>query len=183
MKKFLQWMGGAVQSSRVQLAAMLALVAAAVMDLIPKESLGLAALLGTTTGQMANNTRFYISSGSPTSYLEIGNVKSGTFMDGSSGEVDFTNLASTWKEKKLGLPDGGVVTLELDTDFGDVGQAAALAAKNARGLCDLKVVLPGGTTPTITMQGFVRKFNAQTGVDAAVKSSLEFMVTGPVAMA
>lgn len=137
----------------------------------------------TTTAQLANGTVLSISSGSPTEYSVIGNVKSFQIMTGANPTVEVTNLASVAKEFLNGLPDNGVVSFEVDTDFGDAGQAKALAAKESRIVCDFKVVLPGGTTPTITMRGYVQKFDLQGGVDAAAKSTVEIRVTGPVARA
>lgn len=161
------------------------LLLGAYMGVLPADVAAGATMAGvalTSSAQLGNGTLVYISRGSPTSYLLIGNVRDVKFLDGSSAEIDVTNLSSTWKEKKLGLPDGGTVTFKCDTDFGDVGQAALLAAKNAREKCDLKIVLPGGTTPTAEMEGYVRKFNAGTSVDNPVSSDVEFLVTGPVTL-
>lgn len=145
----------------------------------PQDAALVGAALTTSTAQLGNGTILKISVGSPTSFLVIGNAHDITFNNGTSAEVDVTNLTSTWKEFLLGLPDGGTVTATIDTDLGDVGQAAAYAAKNARTACDLQIILPGGTTPTAQCRGFVKKFDFNTGVDAPVRTSFEFRVTGP----
>jgi hypothetical protein len=139
-------------------------------------------LLTTSSARLANGTVLQISVGSPSSFITVNNVTDITFMDGSAAEVDVTNLTSDWKERLLGLPDGGVVPFNVHTDFGDAGQAAAITAKNNRVKCQFKVVLPGGTTPTITFEGYVRKFNGNVAVDSPIKSNSEILVTGPVTL-
>jgi hypothetical protein len=174
MKKFFKKYG-------MQLAFVAVVIAAAA---IFDPSIALASLLATTsTAQLGNGTIIQISVGSPTGFITIGNARDVKFLDGTSQEVDVTNLTSTWKEKRLGLPDGGTVTFKVDTDFGDPGQAACLVAKNSRTICDFKIILPAGTTPNVTFLGYVKKFNAGTSVDNPVQSDVEFLVTGPVSMA
>lgn len=136
-----------------------------------------------STARLANGTLIQISVGSPSSYLTIGNAKGFTVMNGTSPEIPVTHLGSDAQEFLIGLPDNGTVSFEVDTNFGDLGQAAALAAKEANPptRCDFKVVLPGGTTPNIAFEGFVKKFDVAGQVDGSIKSMLEIRVTGAVA--
>lgn len=158
-----------------------ALVALAAVFLEP--SLAVAGLLLTTsTARLANGTILQISVGSPTSYVTINNVTDITFMDGAAAEIDVTNLTSDWMERLLGLPDGGTCPFNVHTDFGDAGQAAAIVAKNNRTRCNFKITLPGGTTPTINFEGYVRKFNGAVAVNSPVKTNSEILVTGPVTL-
>jgi hypothetical protein len=140
-------------------------------------------LLTTSSARLANGTTLQIALGSPTSYVTINNVTDITFMDGSAAEVDVTNLTSDWKERLLGLPDGGVVPFNVHTDFGDAGQAAAITAKNNRTRCRFRITLPGGTTPTIEFEGYVRKFNGNVAVDSPIRTNSEILVSGPVTLA
>jgi hypothetical protein len=139
-------------------------------------------LLTTTTAQLGNGTTLQVSLGSPTSLVSVANVNNITFMDGTSAEVDASNLTSTWKERLLGLPDAGVVQFELQTDLSDPGQSALLTAKNTRTKCTFKITLPGGPTPNATFDGYVRKFNVNASLDAVVKTQCELLVTGPVTL-
>lgn len=171
---------------RWQLLAVLALVLGTCAGLIdPAVGVGTMLLMPatTTTGQLGNGTILRISAGSPTSYLVINNARNVSFDTGSSAKVDMTNMTSDWKEFLLGLPDPGSLTFEVDTNFGDAGQAALRAARVARTRCDFQVQLPGGTTPTATMQGFVAKFPVETGVDAPVKTQVEVFLSGPITLA
>jgi hypothetical protein len=138
----------------------------------------------TTTGQLGNGTQVKVSAGSPTgTYSTVGNCRNVDFDTGSSAKIDMTNLSSSWKEFLLGLPDPGSLTFEVDTDFGDAGQAVLRSARVNRTRCDFQVVLPAGTTPTASMQGFVCKFPISTSVDNPVKTQVEVYLTGPITLA
>lgn len=167
---------------RLQLSLALVLLAGVMVGLIdPALAMGAGMALTTTTGQLANGTVVQVSAGSPTAFVVVNNVDNVNFDTGSSAKVDMTNLTSSWKEFLLGLPDPGSLTFDLDTDFADAGQAALRAARIARTKCDFKVVLPGGPTPTFTMIGYVMKFPLALGVDKSVKTSVECLITGPIA--
>lgn len=160
--------------------ALLAGVSLGIVDPVTASALGMAL---TTTGQLSNGTKLYVSQGSPTSLVEVGNARNIEFDTGTSAKVDMTNLSSEWKEFLLGLPDPGSLTFEVDTNFGDVGQAALRSARINRTKCDFRVVLPGGTTPTADMQGFVAKFPVTVGAnDAPIRTSVECYLTGPITL-
>lgn len=172
-----------MKENRLQLilaGMMLAFVAFGVLD--PATAMAGGMLL-TTTGQLGNGTVVQVSSGSPTSLVTIGNCRNVEFDTGSSAKVDMSNMSSSWKEFLLGLPDPGSLTFDVDTDFGDAGQATLRAARISRVRCDFKVILPGGTTPNASMQGFVSKFPVTTSVDNPVKTSVECFLTGPITLA
>lgn len=163
-----------------------AVLLAACAGIIDPASASMAGLMLATTAKLATGTVLRISAGSPTSYLVIGNAKSFTAMDGTNQEVDATNFASTAKEFLMDITDNGTVQFEVDTDFGNVGQAAAVAAKEAvpPTLCSFQVALPSSmTTPTLTFDGYVKKFNVSGQVGQIVKSMIEIRVTGPVVRA
>lgn len=160
--------------------ALLAGVGFGFIDPVTASAMGMAA---TTTGQLSNGTRLYVSAGSPTSYVEIGNARNIEFDTGTSAKVDMTNLTSEWKEFLLGLPDPGSLTFEVDTNFGDAGQAALRSARINRTRCNFRVVLPSGTTPTATMEGFVAKFPVAIGAnDSPIKTQVEAYLTGPIVL-
>lgn len=136
-----------------------------------------------STAQLGTGTQIQVSTGSPTTYIAVANCKNVAFMDGSNNVVDVTHFLSAAKEKRIGLPDNGKVTFEVSTDFGDAGQAALIAAKNARTRMEVKIILPSGTTPNVTLFGYCVKYNVNTAVDAEVKSSVEIEVDGATVLA
>ena len=115
------------------------------------------------------------------SLTAIGNIKTFTGFDGSSSEIDVTNLNSTAKEYRLGLEDNGQFAIELDRDFADAGQTALLAARDAQTGKSFKLVLPNGENATFT--GFVKKFSMAGGVDQIVKGSADIRISGAVVWA
>lgn len=133
-----------------------------------------------STAISAQGTTFAIdtaSSGSPT-YTTIANVKTFSGFDGSSSEIDVTNLSSTAKEYRLGLEDNGQFTIDLDRDLSDAGQTALLAARDSQAAKGFKLLLSNGTYATFT--GYVKKFSMSGGVDQVVKGACDIRISGAV---
>lgn len=127
----------------------------------------------------------YTSGGTatPVTYTAVANVKSADGFDGAASELDTTNLASTAKEKKLGLVDNGGISLELHQDNSDAGQVALRAKQVSGAITDFKLILPSGSLPTASFQGFVKKMSTNTGVDALVTTAIGITISGPVTWA
>lgn len=133
-----------------------------------------------STAIRAQGTIFAIDtsvSGGPT-YTAIKNIKSFSGMDGSSSEIDVTNLDSPAKEYRVGLEDNGQFNIELDRDMSDIGQTALLAARDSQESKLFKLSLSNGVFATFT--GFVKKFSLSGGVDAVVKGSVDIRISGSV---
>lgn len=129
----------------------------------------------------------YTSGGTATNgtYSTIGNARKISGLDGSSPEIDITNLASTFEEFLLGLPVGGGLSIDLDLDNADAGQAAARAAQQANPPLKkgFKVILPAGTTPTISFNAFVKKFSVDLNTNDAARASIDLRITGGYTLA
>lgn len=108
----------------------------------------------------------------------IGNLISFSGMDGSSAEIDVTNLVSTSKEYRLGLRDNGSFSIELDRDLADAGQVALLAAQASSKATPFALALSDGNTATFT--GFVKKFSMSGGVDQVIKGSCDIRISGDI---
>lgn len=117
----------------------------------------------------------------PVTYTKISNVKSFTGLDGSAAELDKTNLDSTFKEIAPGIPDAGMVSVELDSDENDPGQIAARAAYQATQTKPFKLTLANGKV--IGFNAFVKKFSSAGGVDALSKTSMDLRISGPYTIA
>lgn len=135
----------------------------------------------TSSAVSAQGTTFAIDTGggSPT-WSSIANIKDFSGLDGSAGEIDVTNLASSAKEFRLGLVDNGQFSFNLDTDLTDAGQAALRTHWLAGSVASFKLTLPGTTMHIFAFSGYVRKFTIAGGVDAVVKSSCEIKISGAV---
>lgn len=120
-------------------------------------------------------------SATPVTYTKISNLKTFSGMDGTTGEIDVTNMDSQAKEFVAGLQDNGQFTIEVDQDLSDAGQLALLAAKTAAATKNFKLTLPNGKVGSFA--GFVKKFGVSGGVDQVVKAPCDIRISGPVTWA
>ncbi|MBK7082288.1 MAG: phage tail protein [Betaproteobacteria bacterium] len=125
----------------------------------------------------------YTSGGTatPVTYTAIGNIKTiGDFESGSASEIDVTNLASTAKEKRLGLVDNGGFSLGIHHSNADAGQAAMQARRLDGAAVNMKIILPSGTTPTASFSALVKKFSKNAAVDGVVEGTADVTVNGAI---
>lgn len=128
----------------------------------------------------------YTSGGTatPATYTAIANIKSiSDFESGSASEIDVTNLASTAKEKRLGLVDNGGFSLGIHHSNADPGQAALTARRADGAAVNMKVILPSGTTPTASFSALVKKFSKNAAVDGVVEGTVDITVNGAITWA
>ncbi|MBK7082352.1 MAG: phage tail protein [Betaproteobacteria bacterium] len=128
----------------------------------------------------------YTSGGTatPATYTAIANIKSiSDFESGSASEIDVTNLASTAKEKRLGLVDNGGFSLGIHHSNADAGQAALTARRADGAAVNMKVILPSGTTPTASFSALVKKFSKNAAVDGVVEGTVDITVNGAITWA
>ena len=123
----------------------------------------------------------YTSGGTATSvaYTEIGEVIDWEGPGGSASVIDKTHLASTAKEKMIGLRDEGQFTFSLNAAFGDLGQQAIRASRNARSLKGYKITYSDSTVQSF--DGYALEFSTSGGVDDKVNASATIEITGEVA--
>lgn len=121
------------------------------------------------------------ASATPTTYTAIGNVKSiSEFESGSASEIDVTNLASTAKEKRLGLVDNGGFSLAIHHSNADAGQTQAQARRLDGAAVNMKIILPSGSTPTASFSALIKKFSKNAAVDGVVEGAIDVTVNGAV---
>lgn len=125
----------------------------------------------------------YTSGGTatPQTWTTIANVKTFTGPDGAATVIDVSNLLSTAKEKRMGLPDEGNFSFEIDLDTLDVGQLAMMTARSAQTQKQFKLTLPNSSTATFS--GYVTKIAPSGGVDAVLKRAVEIAITAAVTWA
>jgi hypothetical protein len=107
---------------------------------------------------------------SPIAYTEVGQVQSISGPDGSTGEIDVTNLASTIKEFVPSLPDMGSVSCEASFDYADsTNQQAAISADFlAQTTGDWQIRLSDSPRTVISFRGFPNAYATSIGVDDKV---------------
>jgi hypothetical protein len=120
---------------------------------------------------------------SPTSFTTIANVIDVSGPGGSASVIDITNLASVAREKRMGLPDEGQVTFNVQLDPDNATHQAVRDARKNRTECQFRLTLTDSTPTTLTFNGFVLNFSVSLAVDDVVKASITIEVNGAVAWA
>jgi hypothetical protein len=119
-----------------------------------------------------------------TTYTSVGGITGISDIEsGETPDIDVSDLDSTIKEYIAGLADNGSFTLALNFALSNAGQAVVQARRNDGATVAMKVVLPSGTTPTASFNGFVKKFSKNFNVDAARTGSVTVRVTGSITWA
>lgn len=121
--------------------------------------------------------------GSPTDFQTINNVTDFSGPGGQASVIDVSNLASTRREKKMGLPDEGQFTLNLNWDPDDTVHQALRTARNNRTRVEFQVTLTDGTPAVATFFGYVLGIALSGAVDGVVKASVTIEIDGAVAWA
>jgi len=114
----------------------------------------------------------------------VGEVKSISGPSGSAGVIDITHLASLAKEKMIGLPDEGQITLEMNLATTSNSQMKMRVDRAARTMKAWVLKLADSTADGPKMRlkanGYVTGFSISGGVDDVVKCSATIEITGAV---
>lgn len=122
---------------------------------------------------------FLSDDASPEVFTEVGQVISISGPDGSTGETDVTNLASTIKEFVPSLPDMGSVACEASWDHATTANnhAAINTAFLAQATKHWQIRLSDSPRTVIDFQGFPNAFSTSIGVDDKVGLSFSIRIT------
>lgn len=121
-----------------------------------------------------------VATGSPNAQVNIGNVIGIKGPGGAASVIDVTNLDSSAKEKLMGLPDEGQVTLDINYDPDNATHIVLRAARRARTRCEFVITLTDSTATTLHFFAYVLSFSMDISVDQAVKVSVTLEVDGAV---
>jgi hypothetical protein len=114
---------------------------------------------------------------SPEIFTEIDQVSNISGPDGSTGETDVTNLASTIKEFVPSLPDMGAVSCEASWDPKLASHAAISADFLAQTTGNWEVRLSNSPRTIIAFTGFPNSFSTSIGVDEKVNLSFSVRIS------
>ena len=120
---------------------------------------------------------------SPTSFQTIGNIIDITGPGGAASVIDITNLASTAREKRMGLPDEGQVTFNVQLDPDNATHQLLRDARKNRQESQFRITLTDTTPTTLSFNGFVLNFSITIAVDDVVKAAITVEVNGAVVWA
>ena len=111
-------------------------------------------------------------------WLSIANVKTFNGFDGQNSEIDKSHLRSGAKEFAPGLEDFGNISMTVDNDDDDPGQAACRQSKSKRQIKAFQIVLPNNNKRSF--KGYVRQFTENAAVDGMYGGNLQVRITGVV---
>ena len=97
---------------------------------------------------------------------------------GEASEEDVSTLASTAKEKRLGLVDEGSFSIDALYDPSDIGQASMLAARTSGAVREMVITLSSGDIATFN--SLIKSAPIDGSVDESVKCSYSISITGPI---
>jgi acetylornithine deacetylase/succinyl-diaminopimelate desuccinylase-like protein len=120
---------------------------------------------------------------SPTSFSTIVNVTDFSGPGGQASVIDITNLASTAREKRMGLPDEGQLTFNVNLDPDAATHTTIRDARAQREKCEFRITLTDSTPTTLTFFGYVLGFVVSGAVDDVVKAAITVEIDGAVAWA
>lgn len=119
--------------------------------------------------------------GSPEIFTTIAEI---TNWDGPGGQakvIPATHLQSTAIEKKMGLPDEGQFTFDVNFIPGDSTQRALRTDRQNKTLRNFRVVYTDIGLSQDNFSAYVLAFKTNGETDGVVKGSITLEISGPVA--
>ena len=113
----------------------------------------------------------------------VGEIKSISGPTGSAGVLDITHLGSTAKEKMMGLPDEGQVTLEVNFGYSTSGndkQKDMIADRKARTKRQWGILFPDVSSSLARGDGYITGFAITGSVDNILSANITVEIDGPV---
>ena len=120
---------------------------------------------------------------SPEVFTAVGEVKEIGGPSGSAPVIDVSNLSSVKREKIMGLPDEGQITLSLNYDGDDAQQDALRAARTARTATNFQIVTSNSPPETLSFTAYVLEFSLNFAVDEVVGLTVTLEIDGAVTFA
>ncbi len=133
-----------------------------------------------TAAISSQNTRIQIGNGAGTEvFTDIGEIRSFNGPGGQANVIDATNLASTAREKLMGLADEGQLSLDISYVPTDVQHRQLLADRRDKVKRNFKIIF--SDTSTAAFAAYVLGFTVTGGVDQLVAATVVLEITGSVA--
>lgn len=124
--------------------------------------------------------KLQIGSGSPLTFNDIPEVISFSGPGGSASVIDTTDLASTAKEKRMGLQDEGQLSFEMNFIPTNAYHALLRAAKASGAKTKFKLIFNDAGNTEWAFDGFVVGVPISGGVDAVVKGNCSIEISGAI---
>lgn len=117
---------------------------------------------------------------SPNAYTDIASVTSFQGPSGQRQVIDATTLASTGKEKDVGIPDYGQITFDFNFVKTDTMLVDVWDGFIAGSLYLFKIVLSDSPATTFTFSAYVLSMNYTANLDDIVRGSVTLEISGSV---
>lgn len=121
--------------------------------------------------------------GSPTEYQTVNNVTDFSGPGGQASIIDVSNLASTRREKLMGLPDEGQFGMTLNWDPDDTVHQLLRTLRDNRTQAEFKITLTDDTPAVGTFRGYVLGVVLSGAVDQAIKAAVSIEIDGAITWA
>ena len=120
---------------------------------------------------------------SPEVFTAVGEIKEIGGPSGSAPVIDVSNLSSTKREKIMGLPDEGQVSMSLNYDHNDAQQTALRTARTARTAKNFTIETSDSPSQTLSFTAYVLEFSLSFAVDEVVGLTVTLEITDAVTFA
>lgn len=117
---------------------------------------------------------------SPEVFTTIGGVVSFQGPSGSRQVIDTTTLASTGREKEVGIPDYGQITFDLIYDGDDTSNTGLWDDFQNGTLRNFQMVFDDSPQEVFSFAGYVLAFSYSANIDDVVRASLTVEISGTV---
>ena len=111
---------------------------------------------------------------------DVGEVVSFNGPGGSASIIDVSHLGSTRREKRMGLPDEGQFSFDVNLVPSDTGQGKLRDARAARDLKGGELYLTDDSGTILSFDCYCTQFSIQGSVDDKIQGSVTLEITGEV---
>ena len=132
----------------------------------------------TTNAVRFQGTIFAAMSG--TDSTEIGEVIGADGPGGRAAIIDATHSQSVAKEKLMGLPDEGAISLTLNSVWSDSGQIELKNRRDAQTADEYKITLADAASTEMDFLAYCVGFSYSGATDGKWDARVELEVTGPI---
>jgi predicted secreted protein len=115
-----------------------------------------------------------------TADVDVAEIISFTGPGGAASVIDDTHLASTAREKRMGLPDEGQISLEMNLVPDNSQHLGLKDDRNNRTKRAFKIILTDTGNMELSFSGYVLNFSIAGAVDDVVKASIVIEIDGAV---
>lgn len=129
----------------------------------------------------SQGVKFAVSDGgSPSAFSNVGNITGIKGPGGSANVIDITNLDSVAREKLMGVPDEGQITLDINLDPDNTQHQQLRTARANRTRLEGRITLTDSTPAVGQFYFYVLGYAHDIHVDNPIKVSVTLEVDGPV---